>query len=70
MKSWTFTLYTFVLQNQLDLDAKYVKSLKEGDLSTPNGILDCTAAAYQLQRCVRADIHPGNNYTQKYLHEV
>ena len=36
-----------------------MKSLKEGDLSTPNGILDCTAASYQLQRCVRADIHPG-----------
>lgn len=46
------------LVNQLDLDAKYVKSLKEGDLSTPNGILDCTAAAHQLQRCVRAEIHP------------
>ena len=36
-----------------------MKSLKDGDLSAPNGILDCTAAAYQLQRCVRADIHAG-----------
>ena len=38
-----------------------MRSLKEGDLSTPNGILDCTAAAHQLQRCVRADIHKGEN---------
>lgn len=44
--------------HQLDLDNKYVKSLMEGDLSTPNGILDCTAAAQQLQRCRQADIHP------------
>ena len=47
-----------------------MKSLKEGDLSTPNGILDCTAASYQLQRCVRADIHPGKNTKYvKYLKE-
>ncbi|XP_060579983.1 exocyst complex component 1-like isoform X3 [Ruditapes philippinarum] len=45
------------LVNQLDLDDKYVKSLIEGDLSTPNGILDCTAAAQQLQRCRHASIH-------------
>lgn len=44
--------------HQLDFDNKYVKSLIEGDLSTPNGILDCTAAAQQLQRCRHANIHP------------
>ncbi|KAL4230853.1 Exocyst complex component 1 [Mactra antiquata] len=46
------------LVNQLDLDNKYMKSLIEGDLSTPNGILECTAAAQQLQRCRHASIHP------------
>ncbi|XP_053398468.1 exocyst complex component 1-like isoform X2 [Mercenaria mercenaria] len=46
------------LVNQLDLDNKYMRSLIEGDLSTPNGILECTAAAQQLQRCRHASIHP------------
>ncbi|WAR00092.1 EXOC1-like protein [Mya arenaria] len=44
--------------HQLDLDGKYIASLNKGDLSTPNGILDCTAAAQQLQRCRQATIHP------------
>lgn len=35
-----------------------MKSLIDGDLSTPNGILECTAAAQQLQRCRHASIHP------------
>ncbi|XP_052277522.1 exocyst complex component 1-like isoform X2 [Dreissena polymorpha] len=46
------------LVKQLELEEKYSSSLSNGDLSTPNGILDCTAAAQQLQRCQHAAIHP------------
>ncbi|KAK3099143.1 hypothetical protein FSP39_000104 [Pinctada imbricata] len=43
---------------QLDLDTRHLKSLTDGDLSTPTGICDCTAAALALQRCTNVDIHP------------
>ena len=48
-------------QTQLDLDSQFVKSLNTGDLSAPTGILECTAAAQQLLRCMNADIHPGTS---------
>ena len=30
----------------------------DGDLTSPNGIFECTAAAQALHRCMNADIHP------------
>ncbi|XP_059178950.1 exocyst complex component 1-like isoform X1 [Physella acuta] len=46
------------LVNQLDLDLKHVQALMDVDLTTPNGITECTAAAQALHRCMNADIHP------------
>ncbi|KAL8621072.1 hypothetical protein ACOMHN_040597 [Nucella lapillus] len=43
---------------QLDLDLKHIQALCEGDLTTPAGIMECTAAAQALHRCMNADIHP------------
>lgn len=37
-----------------------MKALIDGDLSTPNGIYDCSVAADALQKCVQADTHSGN----------
>ncbi|KAJ8297513.1 hypothetical protein KUTeg_024044 [Tegillarca granosa] len=47
------------LVTQLDLDPKHNKALLDGDLSTPNGILDCTAAAEALQKSLNIDVHSG-----------
>jgi hypothetical protein len=47
------------LQCQLDLEHCHIKALLDGDLTTPNGIYECTAAAEALQKCMAADIHPG-----------
>ena len=49
----------YSVQTQLDLDTKHLKALSDGDLSTPNGIYECTSAAQALQRCMNVDIHPG-----------
>ncbi|CAL1546243.1 unnamed protein product [Lymnaea stagnalis] len=46
------------LVNQLDLDLKHMQALMDGDLSTQNGIVECTAAAQALHHCMNADIHP------------
>ncbi|XP_052078760.1 exocyst complex component 1-like isoform X1 [Mytilus californianus] len=43
---------------QLDLDTKHLKALQDGELSTPNGIYECTAAALALHKCVNINIHP------------
>ncbi|KAK7495288.1 hypothetical protein BaRGS_00013470 [Batillaria attramentaria] len=45
------------LVSQLDLDLKHMQALMDGDLTTPNGIFECTAAAQALHRCMNADIH-------------
>lgn len=46
------------LVSQLDLDLKHMQALMDGDLTTPHGIYECTAAAQALHRCMNADIHP------------
>ncbi|XP_064636465.1 exocyst complex component 1-like isoform X2 [Lineus longissimus] len=43
---------------QLDLEHCHVKALLDGDLTNPNGIYECTAAAEALQTCMAANIHP------------
>ena len=43
---------------QLDLDTKHLKALQDGELSTPNGIYECTSAALALHKCVNINIHP------------
>ncbi|CAG5118242.1 unnamed protein product [Candidula unifasciata] len=40
------------------LDMKHIQALMDGDLTTPAGIQECTAAAQALHRCMNADIHP------------
>ncbi|XP_064608432.1 exocyst complex component 1-like isoform X2 [Liolophura sinensis] len=47
------------LVKSFDLEDKFVKALIDGDLSTPNGIYDCSVAAEALQKCVQADTHTG-----------
>lgn len=47
------------VQTSLDLDLKHYKALLDGDLSTPAGIYECTAAADALHKCVNADLHEG-----------
>ncbi|XP_076446278.1 exocyst complex component 1-like isoform X2 [Babylonia areolata] len=42
---------------QLDLDLKHIQALMDGDLTTPEGIMECTAAAQALHRCMNANIH-------------
>ncbi|KAK7097986.1 exocyst complex component 1-like isoform X2 [Littorina saxatilis] len=44
--------------SRLDLDLKHMQALMDGDLTTPNGIFECTAAAQALHGCMNADIHP------------
>uniref|UniRef100_A0A0L8GAK2 Exocyst complex component Sec3 PIP2-binding N-terminal domain-containing protein n=1 Tax=Octopus bimaculoides TaxID=37653 RepID=A0A0L8GAK2_OCTBM len=46
------------LVSTLDLDIKHTRALMDGDLLTPTGIYECTAAAEALQKCVHANIHP------------
>ncbi|XP_069131565.1 exocyst complex component 1-like isoform X2 [Argopecten irradians] len=46
------------LVSQLDLDTRHLKALSDGDLSTPGGIYECTAAANALQNCMAVQIHP------------
>lgn len=45
------------LIEQLDLPIHHTKALLEGDLATPAGIYECTAAAEALQKCMQAEIH-------------
>ncbi|GFS06267.1 exocyst complex component 1 [Elysia marginata] len=46
------------LQKKLDLDLKYMQALMDGDLTTSQGIKECTEAAQALYQCMNADIHP------------
>nr|XP_006815431.1 PREDICTED: exocyst complex component 1-like [Saccoglossus kowalevskii] len=46
------------LISQLDLSHQHVKSLLDGNLSSPNGILDCTAAAHVLLDKRNVKLHP------------
>ncbi|XP_052825390.1 exocyst complex component 1 [Octopus bimaculoides] len=50
------------LVSTLDLDIKHTRALMDGDLLTPTGIYECTAAAEALQKCVHANIHPVKSY--------
>lgn len=46
------------LINQLDLPHNHKMNLLGGDLKTPEGIIQCTAAAKALQNAMNAQIHP------------
>ncbi|XP_077983719.1 exocyst complex component 1-like isoform X2 [Glandiceps talaboti] len=46
------------LINQLDLSHKHIKALIDGDLSSPNGIHDCSEAAQHLQEKRDMELHP------------
>ncbi|ESO07376.1 hypothetical protein HELRODRAFT_76461 [Helobdella robusta] len=46
------------LISKLSLDHTFVKSLLDGDLSTPRGVHECTLAARAILKCHNAEIKP------------
>ncbi|CAH1777406.1 unnamed protein product, partial [Owenia fusiformis] len=57
------------LISKLDLDHKHMKSLLDGDLSTPTGIYESTVAAQSLQDCMNVEIHPALSKMQAVVEQ-
>lgn len=47
------------LVGSLNLPHRHQKALLSADLSTSEGVRDCTEAAQALQKCMQADIETG-----------